>query len=310
MQHQRQTRQRVWNAFRLLPVVLCTTVTGLAAAQDGPGLGPLDLAPSVPEATADQAPSPEAATPTIEPTVQDPVPGAFGPEPEPEPTSAVAEAETTEPVLETSPPVVAPAATDAATSLADEPAATSRWSSRQLPGADSVEEIGGIVPSGEGAGEAAQVGASLAGVIALIWVVRYMIRRSRGDYAGSRILAGARAPSGVTSVLARYPIARGQQVLLLEVGRRIIVVHQGEGALGTLSEITDADEVADLKARISGVERSETDKSFNAELSSSLEVRPGKEALSAVDGMPGMVAQTVDLTRRGKRSRRLAGGAV
>jgi flagellar biogenesis protein FliO len=307
MQHQRQTRRRVWNALRLLPVVLCTTVTGLAAGQDGPGLGPLDLSPSVPEATADQTPLPEAATPTIEPTVQDPVPGAFGPEPEP---ASAAEAETTAPALETSSPVVAPAATEAPTSLADEPAATSRWSSRQLPGADTVDEIGGIVPSGEGAGEAAQVGASLAGVIALIWVVRYMIRRSRGDYAGSRILAGARAPSGVTSVLARYPIARGQQVLLLEVGRRIIVVHQGEGALGTLSEITDAEEVADLKARISGVERSETDKSFNAELSSSLEVRPTKETLSAVDGMPGMVAQTVDLTRRGKRSRRLAGGAV
>ena len=51
-------------------------------------------------------------------------------------------------------------------------------------------------------------------MVLLIWVLRYMIRRSRGETAGSRLLAGGRAPSGVASILARYPVARGQQVVL------------------------------------------------------------------------------------------------
>ncbi|HAW95818.1 MAG TPA: hypothetical protein DCX60_06040, partial [Phycisphaerales bacterium] len=58
-----------------------------------------------------------------------------------------------------------------------------------------------------------------------------------------------RAPEGVASIMARYPVARGEHVVLLEVGRRILVVHQASGSMTTLSELTDRDEVADMRAR-------------------------------------------------------------
>lgn len=56
-------------------------------------------------------------------------------------------------------------------------------------------------------------------------------------------------PSGVMEVLARYPVGRGQHVMLLRVGRRVLVVHQADRGMRTLSETTDPDEAAELIAR-------------------------------------------------------------
>ena len=279
-------------------VLFITSTAGSLGVQEGAALGPLDFtgaelpldlqSPPVPEV------GPSSALMTV-PLPQD-VPSENIPVSEgaSEPAPSADDAESA---------VVAATGQDAA------PVA-SRWSDVRLPEAGAATAGGDLLPSGEGAGEAFQVGASLAGVLALIWVLRYLLRRARGDYAGRRILAGAGAPSGVASILAKYPLSRGQQVVLLEVGRRVIVAHQGDGSMSTLSEITDADEVADLKARLSGVERTERDKTFDAKLSSSLEATPGPDSLATVAGMPGMVAETVDLTRRANRGQRLVGGGV
>lgn len=202
----------------------------------------------------------------------------------------------------------AAAGTDLTTTSAPE----SRWSEVRLPGADEAPREGELPISGEGASEAVNVGASLAGVLLLIWVLRALVRRSRGETAGSRLLGG-RAPSGVASVLARYPVARGQQVVLLEVGRRIIVTHQNAGTMNTLSEVTDPEELADLRARIAGVERTEVERPFDEALTTSLEQTPTTESLATVAGRPGLVAETVDLTRARRprrRGRRSAGGGA
>lgn len=96
---------------------------------------------------------------------------------------------------------------------------------------------------------------ALCGVIALIvasGAITRAVARSRGGLAGA-FGPGGRAPSGVISVLGRYPIARGQKLVLLHLDRRVLLVSQsGGGRLGagggmaTLCEITDPEEVASI----------------------------------------------------------------
>jgi len=86
--------------------------------------------------------------------------------------------------------------------------------------------------------------AALGLVLGLIVVLRLVLQRAASGLGG-----GAR-PSGILEVLARYPFARGQQLVLMRLGRRIILAHQASGGLTTISEVSDAEEVAALMARI------------------------------------------------------------
>ncbi len=92
--------------------------------------------------------------------------------------------------------------------------------------------------------ELVRVAVGLGIVLALLVGTRAALRRLI-DPLGS----GGR-PSGIISVLARYPVARGQQLLLLRVAGRIVLLHQSRQAMTPLSEVTDPDEVASLQARI------------------------------------------------------------
>ncbi len=92
--------------------------------------------------------------------------------------------------------------------------------------------------------ELVRVAVGLGIVLALLVGTRAALRRLI-DPLGS----GGR-PSGVISVLARYPVARGQQLLLLRVAGRIVLLHQSRQVMTPLSEVTDPDEVASLQARI------------------------------------------------------------
>lgn len=58
-----------------------------------------------------------------------------------------------------------------------------------------------------------------------------------------------RGPDGVVEILARYPVGRGQQILLVRVGRRVIVAHQADKSMRALAETADPDEVAELMAK-------------------------------------------------------------
>ena len=64
----------------------------------------------------------------------------------------------------------------------------------------------------------------------------------------SHYFAGARAPatSKAVKVLGRTSLAPRQQVLLLQVGRRVVVVGESNGSLATLAQLDDPDEVASL----------------------------------------------------------------
>ena len=110
--------------------------------------------------------------------------------------------------------------------------------------ADVSSEPGALGSLDPRSNEVVRVIGALALVIGLILLLRAAARR-----LGGPLLDGGR-PSGVLLVLARYPIARGQSLVLLKLGRRVIVCHPAKGAMATRCEIDSEDEVAAMLARI------------------------------------------------------------
>ena len=89
---------------------------------------------------------------------------------------------------------------------------------------------------------------SLAAILGLIvlmyWAGRRFLPRGSLNAGGSRAV----------QVLARTPVSVKHRVLLLQVGKRILVVSEssgtGGGSLSTLCEITEPDEVAALVGQV------------------------------------------------------------
>ena len=84
---------------------------------------------------------------------------------------------------------------------------------------------------------------ALIAVVALIFVLR----------AVGRVLfpsVTSRGQSRVVEVLSRSALAPKQQVMLLRVGRRVIVVGDSGTQMNTLCEISDPDEVAGLVGQL------------------------------------------------------------
>jgi len=90
---------------------------------------------------------------------------------------------------------------------------------------------------------------ALGVVVVLLFGVRKLMRRAGGA------LGGGGRPSGVLQVHARYPVARGQHLVLVQVGPRMLLVHQGSGTMRTLSEFHGED-LTDLRARLESGGRS------------------------------------------------------
>jgi len=105
--------------------------------------------------------------------------------------------------------------------------------------------------------ELQRVGLSLAAVIGLILALRW---------GGKKLFqrpGGARATRAV-QLLARSPVSPRQQVLLLRVGRRILVVGDCNGQMNSLSEITDPEEVAALVVQLHEEKSDFSAKAFGA----------------------------------------------
>lgn len=84
---------------------------------------------------------------------------------------------------------------------------------------------------------------ALGAVLSLIFLSRYALKQM---FPGA---AAARAGSAVR-VLSRAPLSPKQQVLLLQVGRRVIVVGDCGTQMSALAEIHDGEEIAALLAEI------------------------------------------------------------
>lgn len=76
-------------------------------------------------------------------------------------------------------------------------------------------------------------------VLALIFTLRWIGRKYFPNVAGGRA-------HGAVRVLSRSHVAAKQQVVLLQVGRRVLVVADNGTQMSPLSEITEPDEVAQL----------------------------------------------------------------
>lgn len=155
--------------------------------------------------------------------------------------------------------------------------------------------------------ELVTTGVALGATLLVIVLARSAVKRFGGGGA-----AGKR-PSGVVEVLARYPLARGQSIVLIKVARRVIVAHQSSDGMKPLSEFSSEEDVADLLARCEAGARGTSQFSFDALLrqsgkafdgfGSSAKDRAGKadERIDPRDTLPavmrGAEIETVDLTR-------------
>jgi flagellar biogenesis protein FliO len=79
---------------------------------------------------------------------------------------------------------------------------------------------------------------ALALVVVLIFAARIMLKRF-GPISGQQ-------RRDMLDVLARATVSPRHQLLLVRLGRRVVLVGQSPASLTTLSEVTDADEVAAL----------------------------------------------------------------
>jgi flagellar biogenesis protein FliO len=84
---------------------------------------------------------------------------------------------------------------------------------------------------------------ALAIVIGLIFVLRWIGRSIFPAVSG-------KGASRAIEVLSRSPLSPKQQVVLLRVGRRLVVVGDTGGQMNALCEISDPDEVAALVGQI------------------------------------------------------------
>lgn len=91
-----------------------------------------------------------------------------------------------------------------------------------------------------------RVALSLGVVLALIVALRGALRRWLGASATSGLGRGVR-------VVGRTVLGPRQQVVLLQVGSRVIVAADNAGQLAPLAQITDADEVASLLGQLNDV---------------------------------------------------------
>lgn len=103
-------------------------------------------------------------------------------------------------------------------------------------------------------------------VISLILGLRSLIQTGarRGHGLTSALGAGGRAPSGVMSVLGRYPVSRGATLVLLQLDRRVLLLSQTGAGFSTLCELTDAEDVASIISKTADEEGESLAKKFSS----------------------------------------------
>lgn len=182
------------------------------------------------------------------------------------------------------PPIFAMAVMFAASARADLGPSPHAGTETRALGAPAEHSGPGAPEAGNGGGST--IPATLA-VLALILGLGLAWRQiaRRGGLLGA-LGAGGRAPAGVVEVLARYPVGRGQTLVLIKLDRRILVAsHSGTG-LRTLCDITDPDEVASLLVKTRDDESASLDARFRGMLdrfSRLPQASPGGEAIPIVD---------------------------
>jgi len=136
----------------------------------------------------------------------------------------------------------------------------------RVPGAgDNAKPTAGERASDTGL---SSVALPLVLVIGLACLCAAVLRRAMAAQGG---LSGpARAPAGILEVLGRYPLSRGQGLVLLRVDRRVLLLSQQAGlrgagpGLATLAEFTDPEDVASILAKVQDAEGQSATARFRA----------------------------------------------
>ena len=129
---------------------------------------------------------------------------------------------------------------------------------------ESAPSNGGILQS-----PAVRTGGALTLVLSLIFALRGAVQaaaRRAGGGLTSALGPGGRAPSGVLSVLGRYPVGKGATLVLLQLDRRVLLLSQTSSGFSTLCELTDADEVASIVRKTADDEGASLSKRFSSML--------------------------------------------
>ncbi len=96
---------------------------------------------------------------------------------------------------------------------------------------------------------------SVLGLAAGCAVVLRTALRNSGALAAS-LGAGGKAPAGILEILGRYPVSRGQSLVLLRLDRRVLLLAQSHGgraggpAMTTLAEVADPVDVASILGKV------------------------------------------------------------
>ena len=156
-------------------------------------------------------------------------------------------------------------------------------------------------------GDGVRVIGSLAAVLGLIVLMYWGTRRMLPQSA----LGGL---SGVIKVLARTHLSPKQKILLIQVGRRVLVVADGgSGQLNTLCQIDDPDEAAALIGQVHGETIETGGRSFASLFGQAKERMRGSSAsapaaeevdelASAREQLDGLMQQVRGITRQIDRS--------
>lgn len=122
---------------------------------------------------------------------------------------------------------------------------------------------------------------------------KFFVRLSLGSGGvASQFGPGGKAPSGVLEILGRYPVARGHTLVLLKMDRRVLLLGHSAQGFQTLSEMTDADEVASLLVKTRDEEGESMTARFNA-LLRGMERDPATIGEEASPRRTGFVARSV-----------------
>jgi flagellar biogenesis protein FliO len=222
--------------------------------------------------------------------------------------AVVAVGQTSQPVA----PVVMPAVDD---SYQDKPLPARRGAPPATTRSTGVNTAGGI--GGGGAADyldLKRVAIALAIVLGAIYVSNRIWRRLGMPGAGTR-------PSGALQVMSRLVVAPKQQVMLIRVGtRRLVLVANNGTQMTALSEITDPEEAAVLIGQVA-VERESSstatfhdvlgaeEKQFDPQTNVDARPTPGspeaeeEAALAATrDELNGMMEKVRDLSKQFRRA--------
>jgi flagellar biogenesis protein FliO len=128
--------------------------------------------------------------------------------------------------------------------------AASRYDSIALPprgdGRDAASAAANASAT-SGAMEATRVIVALSAVIGLIFAVRWAGRRFLGM---NGVATTGGSAGGTVRVLSRTTLAPKQQLMLVQVGKRVVLVANTGVQMNALCEITDPEEVASLVGEV------------------------------------------------------------